>query len=141
MSSKELINSRKDIVSTARPDRLLSNVQRIFSTNQKRLERVSLHKREVELLHIHDYWFRLDDLSKRIISATNSKKDTLQNRVSKNNDLLMALNPSNILNRGYSYLSSEDGSVVASISDFDSLKSNSSVDIHFHDGKRKVIKE
>ncbi|WP_127714820.1 exodeoxyribonuclease VII large subunit [Halobacteriovorax sp. HLS] len=141
MSSKEIINSRKDTVSLARPDRLLSTVQRNHTRLARRLEKLSLHKREVELLHIHDYWFRLDDLSKRALSSIEKKKENFVNIVEKKHDLLLALNPKNILNRGYSYLSSTDGSVVSSIDEFDDLPNRSVVDIHFHDGKRKVIKE
>ena len=138
--ARDILSTRKEIVLRARPQLLLNNVKELLEKNRLRLERNSLLKREVELLGLHDHWFRLDDLLKRAQSSLEKKKVDRSNKLEKNFELLNALNPNNVLERGYSYVSDESGKVLSSVVEFDGLDSEAKLNIQFNDGKGMVKK-
>ena len=63
-----------------------------------------------------------------------------QHRINSKQDMLQALNPNNVLNRGYSYLSDNSGKVVDSMSMFDKLDNKEKLKVRFHDGVGNVQK-
>ncbi len=139
-SAKNIIYSRKDRVASLRPEALLARVNKLYQDYKYRLEKCSLEKRDVELIGLHDHWFRIDDNLKRMkLSLEKTLKDR-EHRVSKSIELLNALNPSNVLERGYSYVTDVDGHVVGSSEDFEKLPTGTELDIQFSDGKNKVSK-
>ena len=58
--------------------------------------------------------------------------------MNRSHDVLVALNPKNVLERGYGYLETENGKVVGSAEEFDKIPKVASMSLHFFDGKRKV---
>jgi exodeoxyribonuclease VII large subunit len=138
--SKEILASRSQIVLRARPQNLLNNVKELLESNRRRLERNSLSKREVELIGLHDYWFRTDELIKRF--KVGIEKYTLEksNSINRSFELLNALNPNNVLDRGYSYLSDDSGKVISSHKDFKDIEAESKLKIKFNDGVGEVRK-
>ena len=97
MNAREIINQRKEIVSRARPEKLLHDVKDQYLKYFNRLEKSSIRKRSIELIGIHDYWFRMDDLLKRAKNSIENKRTYEENRLLKNYELLGALNPKNVL--------------------------------------------
>lgn len=139
-SARNIIFSRKNRVSNNRPEALLSKVNKLYQDYKFRLEKCSLEKRDVELIGLHDHWFRIDDNLKRMrASLENTLKDR-EFRVSKSYELLNALSPTNVLDRGYSYLTSEEGSVIASSKEFKKIRKGTTLSIQFSDGKNQVSK-
>jgi exodeoxyribonuclease VII large subunit len=55
--------------------------------------------------------------------------------------VLGALNPSNVLGRGYSYVSIDTGGVMTSLKDYKKVASGTKLEIHFHDGKGSALKD
>ncbi|WP_372654092.1 exodeoxyribonuclease VII large subunit [Halobacteriovorax sp.] len=139
-SAKNIIYTRKDRVASLRPEALLARVNKLYQDYKYRLEKCSLAKRDVELIGLHDHWFRLDDNLKRMQMALEKTLRDREHRVSKSIELLNALNPSNVLERGYSYITNGDGNVVASSDDFEKLPVGTELNIQFSDGKNKVSK-
>ena len=62
----------------------------------------------------------------------------LRATIDSSHNVLKVLNPKNVLERGYGYLEVENGKVVGSAQDFDKVSKTVSMNLHFHDGKRKV---
>ncbi len=54
---------------------------------------------------------------------------------------LGAMDPKNVLNRGYCYVENGKGSVLAKISDYDKLKKDELLTIHFSDGEGKAARK
>ncbi len=139
-SARNIIYSRRDRVGALRPEALLSRVNNLFQDYKFRLEKCSLEKRDVELIGLHDHWFRIDDNMKRMKASLDNILKDREHRVSKSIELLNALSPNNVLERGYSYVTSEDGHVVASSKEFTALPNGATLSIQFSDGKNKVSK-
>ena len=140
LNGKDIINKRKDIVSRARPERLLNNLKDQFNSYSSRLERNSIIKRDIELLGLHDHWFRIDELIKKSKYLIEKKSELKNIRLEKNHELLEALNPHNVLDRGYSFLTSTTGSVLSDVKSFKTIPKGTKLNINFSDGKGIVEK-
>ncbi|CBW27500.1 putative exodeoxyribonuclease VII large subunit [Halobacteriovorax marinus SJ] len=139
-SGREIILARKDRVHSLRPEALMNKVMNLYQDYKFRLSRCSLEKREFELLGLHEQWQRLDESLKRMNLALERTLKDREHRVNKSFNMLGALNPSNVLERGYSYMTDSSGHVVASSKEFSKLESGAELDIQFSDGKNKVSK-
>ena len=78
---------------------------------------------------------RVDELSLRLERAFRARLDRRRAEVAQLSGKLEALSPLRVLKRGYSIVHSEDGAVVKSAVE---LKQGQSLEIRFHDGKKKV---
>jgi len=61
-------------------------------------------------------------------------------KIEKLGGLLKALNPKEVLGRGYSYVSDTNNNVISSKKNFDATKPSEKLVINFHDGFSKVTK-
>ncbi|MBT6326440.1 MAG: hypothetical protein HOJ35_10755, partial [Bdellovibrionales bacterium] len=61
-------------------------------------------------------------------------------QLDKNSELLNSLNPDNILERGYTYIMTEKGSVISNYKDYEQLKTNSTLELIMKDGVGKAYK-
>ncbi|OUR96380.1 exodeoxyribonuclease VII large subunit [Halobacteriovorax marinus] len=139
-NARNIILNRREKVSSASPEAMLRMVWNKFQNYKLRVEKCSLEKRDTELIGLHDYWFRLDDSVKKMTHLMDQKIQNSKYRVGKSNELLSALNPNNVLDRGYSYLTTDSEKVVSSKADFSKLKQDEILKIRFHDGVGKVSK-
>jgi exodeoxyribonuclease VII large subunit len=119
---------------------MLRKVWNKYQNFKHRVEKCSLEKRDIELIGLHDYWFRLDDSIKRMTHAMEQKVQDRNYRVHKSHELLGALNPNKVLDRGYSYLTTDVDKVISSKEDFSKLEKLEELNIRFHDGVGKVSK-
>lgn len=124
----------------AHPHTILNIILGVFNSYQKRLNRCHIHKRLNELTHIHDFYQRLDDNIEQLKRLLKERFRLLNHRLEKSDGLLKALNPKNVLERGYGYVETLEGSVVSSAIEMDKLASGAQLNLHFHDGKRKIQK-
>lgn len=140
LNAKNIISKRQEIVLRARPERLLSNVKDQYNQYVARLERSSIIKRDIELIGLHDHWFRIDELINRSKNLIEKMKEEEKSRLDKNFELLGALNPNNVLDRGYSFLTSTNGKVLSDVKAFSKLSPGTKLSINFVDGKGEVEK-
>jgi exodeoxyribonuclease VII large subunit len=124
----------------AHPHTILNITWSVFNNYQKRLNRCNIQKRLNELTHIHEFYQRLDEGLEEMKILIREKISNLNHRLDKSSGLLNALNPKNVLERGYTYTESLEGGVVSSGDDFDKLPLNAQLNLCFHDGKRSVQK-
>ena len=124
----------------AHPRHNLNLILTRINTIQKRLARCDIQKRLHELTHLREFYLTLDDCIARIHRAFESKTSEIKFKLDKAQGLLKALNPSNVLERGYSYVETEQGSVVTSTKTFDNLPPDAVLKMHYQDGIRKVKK-
>lgn len=124
----------------AHPLTILNIILGVFNSYQKRLARCHIHKRLNELTHIHDFYQRLDDNLDSLQRALSDRLKAFKHRLNMSESLLKALNPRNVLERGYGYVEALDGSVVTSAVELDAMDSGVHLNLHFHDGKREIQK-
>jgi exodeoxyribonuclease VII large subunit len=125
----------------AHPHSILNIIWSQFNNFQKRLRRCDLRNRLHELTHIHEFYVELDTNLEEMKQLMKEKIMRIHHRLDRSEKLLKVLNPSNVLERGYGYVESGDGHVVASVEAFDKLSSGAELNLHLHDGKRKVSKK
>lgn len=137
--STSLIHKNQNKLFRMNPHSLLEKLYSKHRSYQRRLEQCNLKHRMYELTSLHDYTMELEEINQRLLTQI-SKIDEKKQRVDKLGELLRVLDPSNVLERGYSYAEDENGHVVSDKDSFEKLKEESSLLLHFHDGKGKVIK-
>lgn len=122
----------------AHPHTILNIILKNLASLQRRLSRCDIQRRLHELTNIHQFYLELDENLARMQQIMKEKIKDWRHEIEKSHDVLKALNPKNVLERGYGYLETEQGKVVGSTIDFDKLPKTTVLNIHFHDGKRKV---
>jgi exonuclease VII large subunit len=68
------------------------------------------------------------------------KLNSYQQRIQVLDSSFKALNPKQVLSRGFSYLQTKENKVIKNINEFDRLKTDEKISIHFSDGERNVRK-
>jgi len=124
----------------AHPSSILNIILGMFNNYQKRLSRSNLKNRLNELTHIHEFYLELDENIDNIKTLIREKMTKLNHQIEKSYRLLEVLNPKNVLERGYGYVETSQGNVVASAENFDKLEELTTLSLHFYDGKRKIQK-
>lgn len=127
-------------VKKAHPNAILSIVLANINYLQKRLARMDLQKRLHELTKMNDFYQLLDENIVRLEQSMKDRFNQWRFRLDKHHDVLGALNPKNVLGRGYGYLEDSHGKIVGSAKDLDGFPKDSTLNLHFHDGTRKVRK-
>ncbi|MBY0412772.1 MAG: exodeoxyribonuclease VII large subunit [Bdellovibrionales bacterium] len=122
----------------ADPHSVLNMILRNLSNLQRRLTKCDIRKRLHELTNIHEFYLELDESLARMQQAFSDRIKEWHHQMDKSRDVLKVLNPKNVLERGYGYLETEKGKVVSNTLDFDKLPQSASLNLHFHDGIRKV---
>ncbi len=141
-STMEIKSSRlHNRLKHAHPHSILNIIWGQFNSFQKRLRRCDLRNRLHELTHIHEFYVELDTNLEEMKRLMKEKMMQLHHRLDRSDRLLKVLNPSNVLERGYGYVESSEGHVVASVTSFDQLPAGAELNLHLHDGKRKVSKK
>jgi exodeoxyribonuclease VII large subunit len=141
ISSVELKESRfRSRLKMSHPKEILNEIQTLFIQLQKRLQRLRIDNRLNELTHIADYYQNLDYSLEAAIRAIKQKIERFSMRIEQKNSILAVTNPKNVLQRGYSFIELKDKNIVLSAKAFDKIKIEEKLSIHFHDGKRTVIK-
>ena len=107
---------------------------------KQRLRECRLDDKIDSILRLSDLNLRMDDCLRKVeLYPEKSVKMTTQ-KIDKFGDLLNALNPKQVLGRGYSYVTDANNNVISSKKNFDATKPKESFVINFHDGLSKVTK-
>lgn len=123
------------------PRELLNLMKHKVNEAEKRLSQIHLKERAEELIGLPEAAQRVDESILRLKHATELKERSLADKLVRLEQVLGALNPSNVLNRGYSYVTAEDGKVLASSKDYKKSPSGTKIQIHFHDGTGSALKD
>ncbi len=131
-SMQDQLRRRYDILSETSPLSFLQALKSKISEYKHELEKLNLIKRKEQILSLYEYSYELDRLSRDLIKAIKEKIHNFKNKNLEFEKVLGALNPKNVLTRGYAYTQIGD-KVVSSAKDLAKLK-NVDVDIHYADG-------
>ncbi|MCK5883076.1 MAG: exodeoxyribonuclease VII large subunit [Bacteriovoracaceae bacterium] len=105
-----------------------------FYKLKSRFERVSQIKDFDQITRFSDKYLDLDRLIDDLFRLMDLKIKNNHLSLEKQNKVLHALNPKQVLVRGYSYIQTKEGKVISNIKKFDSLDSGSQVKVIFSDG-------
>jgi exodeoxyribonuclease VII large subunit len=123
------------------PRELLNLMQRKLHDAEKRLQKIHLKDRGAELAGLREKAQRLDDAILRLDRGAAQRTQWLGEKLGRLEHVLRALNPSNVLGRGYAYVALPTGAVVTSRAGYQSLAPGATVELVFHDGKGIAVKE
>ena len=97
-------------------------------------------ERAEELVGLPEASQRLDELIMSLGFVKDIKFRNLSEKLSRIDHVLSALNPRNVLARGYSYVTSDEGEVISSSEKYETVPNGSAFVIQFKDGKGYAIK-
>lgn len=122
------------------PRELLGLMRQKIHQAEKRLSLINLEQRGEELIHLSEYQQRVDEAILRLKHSSELKSTGLRDKLHRLEHVLKALDPKNVLGRGFSYVRSGDN-VISSIEQFKQEKTGSKIQIVFHDGSGTAIKD
>jgi len=117
----------------------LRKIESLLNSYQRRLEVCKIEGRLAEFTGYHDYLMRLEDCLYRLKSYPEEIK-SYRERLERNWQVMRVLDPRNVLGRGYSFVTDENGAVVTDALKFDQYKTNKRLSLHFRDGEREFVK-
>lgn len=123
------------------PKELLALMKEKIQDGHMRLQSIHLSERASELIGLPEAEQRLDEAELRLLHNMQMKSTGLSEKLNRLEHVLEALNPSKVLGRGYSYVTTKEGTVLTSLKDYSKTASGSKIEIQFHDGKGLAIKE
>ncbi|WPU64448.1 exodeoxyribonuclease VII large subunit [Peredibacter starrii] len=123
------------------PKELLALMKEKIQDAHMRLKSIHLSERASELIGLPEAEQRLDEAELKLLHNMQMKSATLTEKLNRFEHVLEALNPSKVLGRGYSYVTTKEGTVLTSLKDYSKATSGSKIEIQFHDGKGLAIKE
>ena len=138
--SQLILAENRQILERLNPHANLERIWNQFFTLQKRLQRCDLRSRFRELTTVHEHQMELDYLQKRLERHFENLLSGFKNRLEKSDELLHALGPKNVLNRGYTFTTDENGKVVSDFQSFQKVKKDQLLSLHFSDGHGSVKK-
>ena len=133
--SRTLTTDQLKEVNQLNPRLILNKVINQVNQWKSRLDRIDL-ERSIDL---NEYFLLIDDFVERMKSGAEQKIEKNLRKIEKDEELLNALSPLNVLSRGYSIAQVED-QVIGSEKEFRKLKKESELSITFSDGKGQVRK-
>ncbi len=107
----------------------------------KKIESLRMIDRAHELIGIHENTRIVDELGLKLTFTSNVMVATYSEKLKRINQVLMALDPKNVLKRGFTYTETENHEVISTKKDFNKLPSKTNIKLHFHDGVAIVFKE
>ncbi|MGE3610545.1 MAG: exodeoxyribonuclease VII large subunit [Bacteriovoracaceae bacterium] len=123
------------------PRELLGLIWQKLQNGEKKLSSIRFRDRSSELLGLQEASQRLDESILRLEHNTQLKISRIDHHLIRLEQVLGALNPRNVLGRGYSYIQIADGEVVSSLQKYNQLPSREKIKIQFHDGVGEASKD
>ncbi len=139
ITSSHLVSRYHLRLNQTHPQKLVAKIKNRIHELKERLSDLHLISRKFELVSFTEYEYELDNLITRSKTQIKQNIEGLKQRLEKNSKLLDALNPNNILSRGYAF-TEVDGKVISSKRDMDKLSIGQEVLIHYEDGKSHLVK-
>ncbi len=123
------------------PKEMLALIWQKLQTAQKKLSSVRLLDRGEELIGHQEASQKLDEAMMRLDHIIKMKTAERNEQLKRLHQVLSALNPSQVLSRGFSYVKVRNQGVVSSLKDYNNIESSTQFEIHFHDGSGIAMKE
>ena len=123
------------------PRELLGLMKEKIKDAQMRLSAIHLKERAEELIGLPEASQRLDESILKLQHASQIQTTNLSEKLNRLEHVLHALDPKKVLGRGYSYVTLDNGEVVASLKDFKGKAPGTRLEIQFHDGKGLAVKD
>lgn len=120
------------------PLRVRYLLERKIFEKQKNLDQLAFFK-QADLIGIYDKQLYLDELLNRYQNTVSDQTKNYNSQLEKFDALLGSLNPYQVLERGYSYVSVKD-KVISKVEEFKLLEGGEQLTIRFADGQGKVQK-
>jgi exonuclease VII large subunit len=117
---------------------MMGHIWERLQSAQKRLGHIRLTDRAHELLSFHESSQRLDEQVLKLEYSISLRTSRLSDRINRFDHVLRALNPQNVLARGFTYLKTEDELVVSDQKTFEKLSPAQNFTIYFKDGTGKA---
>lgn len=122
------------------PKHLLNLIWNNFNEQSKSLQHLKFVERSVSSIGVMEHYFNLDELYSKIYNETSMMLKERAMKVEKYNELLFALNPKNVLGRGFTFVEADDGKIISEYKGFKKLPKAKVLKIHFSDGQGEVAK-
>ena len=116
------------------PSEMIHLIKKNFIQAQLKLSQVRLMDRGFELMGLNEKRRELDELEMRIKHISEVKINSWKDKLIRYEQVLTAIDPKRVLNRGYSYIQDDNKMVITNFSDFQKLKDKTQINIHFKDG-------
>lgn len=123
------------------PREILNLMRQKIHHASQRLSHIGLKDRAQQLIGLSESEQRVDEAIMKLQHIMEKRSQNMNHQLSRFEHVLGALNPSNVLTRGYSYITSSDGVVITSAAKFSKINAGQKLAINFHDGKGSVTKE
>ena len=123
------------------PREMIGLIWQKIQVAQKRIGEIRLRDRAHELMGLMEASQRLDECQFKISHLMPLRVSAVSEKLNRLQHVLGALDPKNVLGRGYSYVQTSSGQVVTSASAFTKLPSGALLTLHFQDGEGSVKKE
>lgn len=116
------------------PKELRALMWKKMQESSKALNEIRLRDRSSELVGHREGSQLLDECFIRLNYEVNSKIKSKINETEKWKDVLNALGPRNVLQRGYTFVQIQGGEVVTSLQQYKRVQIGTKLELHFHDG-------
>lgn len=123
------------------PRELLNLMRTKIHEAEKRLSEIHLKNRAAELIGLPEASQRVDESILKLTHAMDMNSRAVSDKLTRLEQVMSALNPSSVLNRGYSYVKTAEGKVVTTVKEFEKIKKGTKIDIILHDGKGSALKD
>ena len=123
------------------PRELLSLMKEKIQDGHMRLQEINLRDRAEELIGLPEAFQRVDESILKLEHSMVLRQNNLKEKINRLEHVLEVLNPKNVLGRGYSYVTLDNGEVVTSFKDYALKASGAKLSIQFKDGRGEAIKE
>jgi len=138
-SRKDLLNfkerflyERKIQLEKYRPSNMYKKIFEGFNSLKKRVESCSPRKL-IDRLDIYSYLMRIEDAGSSLKMFSSLYVQKFNSKMTQIDGLLQAINPQNVMKRGYSYIKNKK-KVIGSLKEFDKISKKDELEVHFHDG-------
>lgn len=135
-----IVSVKKSELSQRHPQKAIQKLISNIYDLKHRFVKLHFIDRSLQLLRLDEKLQYMDELESRLSDVMNERVQSEFEKLEHKKNILESLNPKNVLNRGYSFVTSPKGDCISNTKDFDSLKNESELTLHFHDGAGKVVK-
>ena len=129
------------LLQKSHPRELLGIMRGMIKDAHLRLQNMKLKDRAQDLIGLSEYSQRLDENYIKLEHASERRLINLKEKMNRFEHVLEALNPTKVLARGYTYVTSESGEVITSLKSYTNCPSGKKLSIQFHDGKGQALKD
>lgn len=140
-NSKIMLGDSSKKLESYHPKEILEYIQKLYINYISRVEACNISGRLFELTNMHEKYMMLDEFQGRLSSAVDKVTNNAHHRIDNLNDMLKALNPENVLDRGYSYIKAKNNKIINNLEMFNELASGDEITVKFSDGVGDVLKK